>query len=216
MGRDTNHRDPASASRRDKEGGSTMTAAFRKAQQDDISALAELVNYAGEGMPLRLWEKMREPGETAWDVGRRRAAREEGSFSWRNAVVADVDGRAVAALIGYPQPAEPEPVDYAVMPPAFVPLQELENLAPDTWYVNVLATYPDYRGRGLGAKLLAIADETARQERKRGLSVIVSDANNGARRLYLRCGYRDSAARPMIKDGWANEGTDWILLTKTL
>jgi ribosomal protein S18 acetylase RimI-like enzyme len=194
-----------------------MTPLFRSARLEDAPALAELVNYAGEGMPLRLWEKMREPGETAWDVGARRAAREEGSFSWRNAVVAEIDGRAVAALIGYPQPAEPEPIDTATLPPVFVPLQELENLAPDSWYVNVLATLPDYRGQGLGTKLLAIADETAAQEGKPGLSVIVSNANDGARRLYRRCGYREAATRPMVKeDGWENEGTAWVLLTKTL
>ena len=31
----------------------------------------------------------------------------------------------------------------------FVPLQELENLAPGTWYVNVLAVRPEFRGLGL-------------------------------------------------------------------
>jgi hypothetical protein len=34
--------------------------------------LAELVNHAGEGIPLYLWDQMAEPGEAAWDVGRRR------------------------------------------------------------------------------------------------------------------------------------------------
>jgi ribosomal protein S18 acetylase RimI-like enzyme len=189
---------------------------FRPARRDDADALAALVNHAGEGMPLWLWETMREPGETAWDVGRRRAAREEGSFSYRNALVADIDGRAVGALIGYAQPAEPAPIDYAAMPPMFVPLQELENLAPDSWYVNVLAVDPAFRGRGIGGKLLGIADETAALAGRPGLSVIVSDANSGARRLYLRCGYREAATRPMAKDSWPGHGTAWILLTKSL
>jgi hypothetical protein len=34
-----------------------MTAAFRNARLGDVSALAELVNYAGKGMPLRLGRK---------------------------------------------------------------------------------------------------------------------------------------------------------------
>jgi ribosomal protein S18 acetylase RimI-like enzyme len=192
------------------------TPTFRPARLSDADALAVLVNYAGEGMPLWLWDSMREQGETAWDVGRRRASRDEGSFSWRNAVVADVEDRAVGALIGYLQPAEPEPIDYETMPPMFVPLQELENLAPDSWYVNVLAVDPAFRGKGIGAKLLGIADETAARLGKAGLSVIVSDANPGAKRLYLRCGYRETATRLMVKDGWHNEGSAWVLLTKTL
>jgi hypothetical protein len=62
----------------------------------DAPILAELVNHAGEGMPLYLWGKMAEPGESAWDVGRRRAAREEGSFSYRNAIMIDHEGEGAA------------------------------------------------------------------------------------------------------------------------
>jgi hypothetical protein len=47
-----------------------------------------------------------------------------------------------------------------------------------------------------------------------GLSVIVSDANSGARRLYERCGYGERAKRAMIKEDWVNEGRHWVLLTK--
>ena len=35
---------------------------FRPATSDDAIVLAELVNYAGEGMPLYLWSQMAEPG----------------------------------------------------------------------------------------------------------------------------------------------------------
>jgi hypothetical protein len=48
------------------------------------------------------------------------------------------------------------------------------------------------------------------------MSVIVSDANTGARRLYERCGYGALAARPMVKDGWVSDGNNWVLLTKQL
>ena len=189
---------------------------FRAGRQADAPALAELVNFAGEGMPLQLWEGMREGSETAWDVGRRRAARDEGSFSYRNAVVAEADGQIAAALIGYAQPAVPEPIDYATMPAPFVPLQELENLAPNSWYVNVLATYPAYRRQGLGRALLGIADEIAAKQGLPGLSVIVSNANSGATRLYVASGYREIARRPKVKGKFEVEGDSWILLTKTL
>jgi ribosomal protein S18 acetylase RimI-like enzyme len=157
---------------------------------------------------------MAEPGESAWEVGRRRAQREAGSFSYRNAVVVEADGRVVAALVGYPLPDAPEPIEYDRMPPLFVPLQELENLAPRTWYVNVLATYPAYRGRGYGTRLLGIADQLAAATGRTGLSIIVSDANAGARRLYERCGYVEVALRPMVKERWDGPGEHWVLLIK--
>lgn len=191
---------------------------FFPASPDDADALARLVNMAGEGLPLYLWERMAGPGESAWDVGRQRARRDEGAFSWRNAVVlrhGDVaDGAAIACLIGYDIPDAPQPVDD--LPAMFVPLQELENLAPGTWYVNVLATLPAHRGRGLGSRLLDFAEARARTAGRRGMSLIVDDSNLGARRLYERRGYRETARRPMVKEDWDNPGTDWVLLTLEL
>ncbi len=187
---------------------------FRCATPDDAYALAELVDLAGEGLPSYLWGWMAEPGESAWDVGRRRARREEGGFSYRNAIVAEEGDRVVACLIGYSLPDEPEPIDYEQMPAMFVPLQELENLAPGTWYVNVLATYPEYRRRGHGTRLLGLAEGLAVAAGRRGLSIIVSDANAGARRLYEGRGYRVAAERAMVKEGWENAGVNWLLLLK--
>ena len=188
---------------------------LRPATVDDATVLAELINYAGEGLPLYLWSQMAEPGEAAWDVGRRRAAREEGGFSYRNATIIEHDGQCAGCLIGYeiPDNAEPIPDD---MPAIFLPLQELENLAPGAWYINVLAVRPQFRSQGLGAELLALAEETAQGLGKRGMSVIVSDANLGAHRLYKRFGYDERARRLMVKENWENEGRSWVLLTKNL
>lgn len=193
----------------------TLQPPFRRATIDDAPVLAELVNDAGEGLPLYLWGRMTAPGETAWDVGRRRAAREEGSFSYRNAMIVEQRGRCAGCLIGYEIPDDPVPIadDMQAM---FVPLQELENLAPGAWYVNVLAVCRQFRGQGLGTKLLGLADETARSLAKRGMSVIVSDANLGARRLYERCGYSETATRAMVKEDWQNDARTWVLLTKNL
>lgn len=188
---------------------------FRAARPDDAPLLAELVNYAGEGLPLYLWGKLAGPGENPWDIGRQRAAREEGGFSYRNAVMIEHEGHAAGCLVGYELPDEPEPVP-PDLPAMFVPLQELENLAPGTWYVNVLAVVPQHRGKGLGESMLGLAEDTARSLRKHGLSVIVSDANHGARRLYERRGYRETAARDMVKEDWRNAGSRWVLLTKAL
>ncbi|MFL5331608.1 MAG: hypothetical protein ACJ8H8_00120 [Geminicoccaceae bacterium] len=59
-----------------------------------------------------------------------------------------------------------------------------------------------------------VPDELAAASGSEGLSIIVSDANAGARRLYERCGYRLSAERTMVKEGWANAGVNWLLLLK--
>ena len=189
----------------------------RQAAPDDSVALAELVNIAGEGMPLYLWGKMAAAsGEDPWAIGRQRAQRETGGFSYRNTIVRVEDNAVVAALIGYALAAEPDPARFEGMPPMFVPLQELEDLAPATWYVNVLATYQEHRGRGFGGELLRIAEQLAVATGCSGLSLIVADANEGARRLYLRSGYEEIATRPMVKEDWPGRGDNWVLMRRDL
>lgn len=190
----------------------TLEPPHRAAASADAQALAELINMAGEGMPEYIWAGLAEPGQSAWDVGRARAGNLEKGF-YRNATVREESGRVVAALIGYPLATDPKPSDYESMPPMFVPLQQLEDLVPGTWYVNVLASYPEYRGQGYGKALLDIARQKATETGRTGLSLIASDANVDAIRLYRRVGFREVATRPMVKEGWENPGQNWVLMT---
>ena len=187
---------------------------IRNATKSDCAALSELINFAGEGLPLYLWQQTAAPGEDPWKIGRERAAREAGSFSYRNALIAEVDGKVAGALVGYPVSAEPEVIDKTDTPPMFVPLLELENLAAGTWYVNAVAAFPDARGLGVGTQLMQWAEQRASELGLRGVSLIVSDGNPGARKLYDRIGYEEVASRPMVKEQWRNDGRNWVLMIK--
>lgn len=193
-----------------------QSCTIRPAATGDADALAELINFAGEGIPVYIWEKAAEPGQSVWDVGRQRAKREEGAFSYRNAVMIEAaTGEAAGTLIDYAIADEVEAIPDD-MPPMFKPLQELENLVPGSWYVFVLAVYPAFRGQGLGTQLLDHAEATAKANGKSMMSIIISDANHGARALYERAGYREIASRTMVKEDWQNDSTAWVLLTKAL
>lgn len=185
---------------------------FRRATPADAAALAELVEFASEGLALCLWTQLAGPHDDPWAVGRKRVSSETTDYSYRNALIAELAGRTIGALISYPL-GKPEPIansEHALL----VPLHELMNVAANTWYVHALAAYPEHRGRGIGAALLAEADRFAAAAAVSGLSLIVSDTNTGARRLYERSGYREAARRKMVKDGWQHSGTDWVLMIK--
>lgn len=191
----------------------TLEAPYRRATTDDATSMADLVNIAGHGLPLYLWARFARPGQSAWDVGRERARTGTGGFAWRNTVVREDDGKVAACLIGYPLADTPEPPDDDV-PALLMPLLELENLVPGTWYLNVLAAYPEYRGRGFGTALLEIAESLAHDTGRHGMSLITSDENAGARRLYERHGYSVRATRTIVKEDWQHAGENWLLLTK--
>ncbi len=187
-------------------------AALRPARPGDAPVLARLVDMAGEGLPRHLWSQMAAPGESVWEVGARRARRESGAFSWRNATIAEVDGQAAAGLVGYAlaETAATDPLDE--MPPIFRPLEELERLAPGTWYVNVLATVPEHRGTGLGRLLLGHARSLASEGGRARLSLVVADTNAAARGLYAATGFAERARRPVVRNGWASDAENWILM----
>jgi hypothetical protein len=98
------------ASRQDSQG------LYRPARRSDAWALADLIVLASGGLSLLAWAELAAPGEAPLDVGRRRAARDEGAFSWRNAHVVDEGQGAVAGLVGYALPAEPGPMPRACRP----------------------------------------------------------------------------------------------------
>jgi ribosomal protein S18 acetylase RimI-like enzyme len=189
---------------------------FRQAAKSDAPALAVLVDIAGEGLPAHLWSTLKAPGQSILEVGRERAARETGGFSYRNAIVAEIGGEVAACLVGY---RLDDPYDLGGLdevPQLVRPLVLLEAKAPGSWYVNVLATFPEFRRRGLGMALLRLAEEKAREAGATALSVIVAGENEPAARLYAAAGYEVLAAAPIFAFPGCPHGGDWVLMVKTL
>jgi GNAT superfamily N-acetyltransferase len=189
---------------------------FRPATKADAAALAVLVDIAGEGLPAYLWSTLKAPGQSILELGRERALREEGGFSYRNAVIAEVNGDVAAALIGYRLDDPYEQGDLADIPEIVRPLVKLEAKAPGSWYVNVLATFPEFRRQGIGLKLLERGELQALEMGAPALSVIVADWNDSAKRLYGRAGYNPLASEPVFLFPGCPEEGNWLLMVKQL
>ncbi len=195
----------------------TPKPSFRPATKADGAALAALVDIAGEGMPAYMWSLLKAPGQSVLDFGRERAGRDTGGFSYTNATVGEVEGEIAASLVGY---RLDDPYDLegslAETPDIVRPLVRLEAKAPGSWYVNVLATFSEFRRRGIGSELLSIAESKAREEGAPALSVIVASWNAAATRLYAGAGYSKLASEyAILFPGCPHKG-DWVLMVKSL
>lgn len=186
---------------------------IRAARASDAPHLVRFINMAADDLPLHFWRRTVGPEGDPWALGQERAARESGNFSYRNAWIAEIDGAVAACLLGYAADAEPAPIDPDA-PPIFVPLLELEAMAPGSWYLNVLATYEGFRGRGLGGALLQQAERIAAAAGHAAISLIAEDTHRDALRLYAAKGFREIARRPLVKGDWAVDASEWILFTK--
>ncbi|WP_020410555.1 GNAT family N-acetyltransferase [Hahella ganghwensis] len=189
---------------------------IRKAIKSDVDDLAYLINLAGEGIPEYLWGAMAGPGETALEVGVKRAAREEGGFSYRNARVCTADEVILGMQVSYCQPDPYEIGNLMDYPELVQPLVELESKVPGSWYLNAIATYEQYRGKGVGRRLMDDVEQQARSHGCTQISLIVASENQVAGELYQRLGYRPVESRAVVPYPGCLHGGEWVLMVKKL
>lgn len=187
---------------------------FRPARRQDCRDIARLYRISSDGVADYIWQGLAAPGEDPLDVGERRYARPDSPFSFRNATLAESDGRVIAMLVAFPQPdPEPEPPT-APEDPVLAPYSRLEQ--PDSYYVCSMAVVDAHRGRGLGTRLLELAAGQARSRDLARLSTICFEENRGALRLYLRHGFREQAREAVVPHPLIRHRGDALLLVKNL
>ena len=134
------------------------------------------------------------------------ASREVSQYSYRNALVAEVDGSVVGAIIGYDGARLEE-----LRKPLFelmreklgsVPAVEDETSAGE-FYLDSIAVLPQYRGCGVGGALLAAARDRAFAAGHKRVGLIVDFENPRAEALYKSLGFeRVNATTFLGHDMW--------------
>lgn len=140
------------------------------------------------------------------------AARTDTQYSYLNTLVAMDDDGAVAGLLIYYDGAEL----HRLRTPFFEEAAKAIDLrlegepddetGPEEIYLDTLAVFPEYRGRGIARRLINAAAGNAGESGK-PLGLLVSRHNPDARRLYDRMGFRPAGERP-----FAGEMMDHLLL----
>lgn len=162
---------------------------IRKASKFDVKNIAKLALMAGEGIPAWFWQQSAEPGQPIEDVGANRLLSENGNFSYRNVQIAGLDDNIAGMMLAY-RLADADNAEDLNQLPAFIrPLVELEQCVACSFYINMIATYPQYRNRAVGSSLIGIVDQLAADAGCALTSIEVFDQNEGALRLYQRPGF---------------------------
>jgi len=187
---------------------------IRDAVKADAKDLAYLINMAGEGIPEYLWKDMVEGSESPLQAGARRAAREAGNFSYTNARVCEENGALLGMVLSYRQPDPYAVGDLSEYPEILRPVLQLEAKLPGSWYINAIATYAQYRGRGVAHRLCEDTVARARANDCFDLSLIVASENAQAMRLYERLGFQKNAALPIVPYPGGLHAGDWVLMSK--
>jgi len=189
---------------------------IRDAVKADAEHLAYLINLAGEGIPECLWNDMVEGDESPLQAGARRAARDQGNFSYKNARVCEEQGVLLGMILSYRQPDPYDVGDLAEYPEILRPVLALEAKMPGSWYINAIATYAQHRGRGVAHRLYEDVEKRARAAGCDHASLIVASENEKATRLYEHLGFKNSAALPVVPYPGCMHAGDWVLMIKNI
>ena len=162
---------------------------MRAARCEDAAMIARAVAMAiGDEVALREY-----CGEEYLAVLEEVAAREATQYSWRYALVAEVDGVVAGAIVGY---------DGALLHPlrvaTFAVLRERIGRVPKIddeteageCYLDSVGVLPEYRGRGVGGRLIEAFCQRAFAEGHERVGLIVDYDNPQAERLYSSLGFR--------------------------
>jgi ribosomal protein S18 acetylase RimI-like enzyme len=169
---------------------------LRWATPDDAADMAFLMNEAGHGMPYWFWKQIAAEGQDPFEVGQARARRESGSFSYKNAVVVELEGKVAGMLLCYVAEEMPE-VEIEKLPERIQTAARLENRIAGAFNINALAMRPETRGQGWGKRLLDLVHTWAKERDCTRIGLLVEKGNEGALRLYQREGFSIKEEEPM-------------------
>jgi DNA-3-methyladenine glycosylase I len=127
------------------------------------------------------------------DIFKELAGRDDSQYSYKNALVAELDGKPAGSIIGYDGARLHElrkPL-YELMVAKFGSVRPVEDeTSAGEFYVDSIAVLPEYRGRGVGRALLA---DLCRRVFAKGfdkVGLLVDVTNPKAENLYASLGFR--------------------------
>lgn len=175
----------------------SISIIVRAAVREDAAIIAEAVAMAiGDETALRNY-----CGEEYIAVLTEIARREATQYSWQYALVAEVDGTAAGAIVGY-DGAEL----YTLREGTFATLRDCIGRTPTIvdettageYYLDSVGVLPQFRGLGVGRALVsAFCDKVFAMGHNR-VGLIVDYENPDAEKLYTSLGFRRVGTRPFF------------------
>jgi ribosomal protein S18 acetylase RimI-like enzyme len=174
---------------------------IRPARQKDAAFIAEIMYLSMGRLADYLFEDARQPIVI---LIKNLVSRNAGRFGSGIAFVAESDGKPVGGLVSC-EGARLDALNLAVLPQIFPALGVMPALRflwrgyrlpggreaeRDEYYVSNVGVHSSAQGQGIGSRLLAYAEQTARSAALKKCALVVGLYNQNALRLYQRFGYQ--------------------------
>ncbi len=176
---------------------------------------------AGHGVMELFYEGL-VPGKSVIDCVMERRILDRDSFAafrrWR--VATDAAGNFLGALNSLPHTALMAAPDDPLLDEArlrpIAGLLELEESAGESYYVNILAVFPQHRGSGAGYALMLEAERLARWQNFQKMSLCTFDGDFRLLKFYRRQGFATRDSRPIGTHPAMGATGNFVLMTREL
>jgi ribosomal protein S18 acetylase RimI-like enzyme len=162
---------------------------IRDAKDGDAEAIAILLVQAGEGLYEFLLDGLI-PDMAASDLLAHLVETGDSPFGWPECRVAEKDGKVIGMVNAFPVERLDE-VDLDMVPSDrgvhLAPLTQMRD--PGGFFINAMAVLPEYRGQGIGRRLVAEALGMAGAEGRKRASLLIWSTNTRAIKLYEEFGF---------------------------
>lgn len=159
-----------------------------------MTAIGDEISLAFAGSPDRL--------PLVDEMFSRLAGSENSQYSYANTLVALApDGKVAGAIVSYDGARLHElrrefiRLSNEMLGSDFKEENFKDETSPDEIYLDSLCVFPEYRGQGIAAQLIAAACEAHKSSGK-PVGLLVDPDNPRAKRLYERLGFREVGQRP--------------------
>lgn len=167
---------------------------IRFARKEDGEMIAPLILVILKDMELPIFDEVSE--EMVLSILEEAIADPEYRYGYQRGLVYEIEGKVAGIAFGYS--AEEEPM-------IDKPLQKIlkkyginediqlfvdPETLPNEWYLDTISVGADFRGLGIGSKLLEALPEMAIRDGKTVIGLSVDEANPNAKRLYERHGFK--------------------------
>ena len=172
----------------------TSNITTRAATRDDAAMIAQVVAMA-IGDERTLWDYC---GEDYLNILTEIARADQTQYSWRYAIVAEVEGVVAGAIVGYDgaQLGKLREGTFSIIRSHIgrVPTIPNETDAGE-YYLDSVGVMPAFRGRGVGGKLIEALCERAFAQGHQRVGLIVDCNNPQATHLYTSHGFERIGTR---------------------
>lgn len=156
---------------------------IRPASKEDAGLIAKVVAAAINT----------EEGYALLPVFRELAEMENSQYSYKNALVAEVCGEPVGAVVGY-DGAKLQKLRLSLLTlyqERFGKKLEIEEeTSAGEFYIDSISVLPEFRGKGIGERLLKSMIEKAIKEGHSCVGLLVDSDNPRAEKLYQKIGFQ--------------------------